>query len=316
MEERNLGTSGLRVSVAGLGCNNFGGRIGLEKSREVIHKALDLGFTLFDTADIYGGEPGASETVLGESLGERRGEIVLATKFGSPMDQEGRLKGASRRYIMSAVEESLKRLRTDWIDLYQLHFPDPLTPMEETLRALDDLVHQGKVRYIGSSNLPGWQVADAEWTARSLGLNGFISVQDEYSLLVRGVEKEVLPAARAYRLGVLPYFPLASGLLTGKYRRGEEPPEGTRFASTPSLAERYVNERNLVLVEKLETFARERGHSVLELAICWLLARPQVASVIAGATRPEQVEEHVRAAGWTLSSEDLEEIERLMEGTS
>lgn len=311
MQQRNLGTSGLRVSVIGLGCNNFGSRSGLEASRKVIHKALDLGVTLFDTADVYGDEPGASETILGQSLGERRGEIVLATKFGSPMDREGRLKGASRRYIMTAVEESLKRLRTDWIDLYQLHFPDPLTPIEETLRALDDIVRQGKVRYVGCSNLPGWQVADAEWTARSLGLNRFISVQDEYSLLVRDVEKEALPAARAYELGVLPYFPLASGLLTGKYRRGEEPPGGTRFASTPRLAERYLNERNLMLGEKLEKFARERGHSLLELAICWLLARPQVASVIAGATRPEQVEENVKAASWTLSSEDLAEIDRL-----
>jgi aryl-alcohol dehydrogenase-like predicted oxidoreductase len=311
MQQRNLGTSGLRVSVIGLGCNNFGGRSGLEASRKVIRRALDLGVTLFDTADVYGDEPGASETILGQSLGERRGEIVLATKFGSGMDKDGRLKGASRRYIMSAVEESLRRLRTDWIDLYQLHFPDPLTPIEETLRALHDLVRQGKVRYIGSSNLPGWQVADAEWMARSLGLNRFISVQDEYSLLVRDVEREVLPAARAYGLGALPYFPLASGLLTGKYGRGAEPPEGTRFAGTPRLAERYLNERNLMLVEKFEKFAQERGHSLLELAICWLLARPQVASVIAGATRPEQVEENVEAASWTLSSEDLAEIDRL-----
>jgi aryl-alcohol dehydrogenase-like predicted oxidoreductase len=316
MEHRNLGTSGLRVSVVGLGCNNFGGRIGLETSREVIRKALDLGVTLFNTADVYGGEPEASETVLGQCLGERRGEIVLATKFGSRMGGEARLKGASRRYVMSAVEASLKRLGTDWIDLYQLHFPDPLTPIEETLRALDDLVRQGKVRYVGSSNLPGWQVADAEWTARSLGLNRFVSVQDEYSLLVRDVEKEVLPAARAYGLGVLPYFPLASGLLTGKYRRGEEPPEGTRFASMPGLAERYVHEHNLALVERLEAFARERGRSLLELAISWLLARPQVASVIAGATRPEQVEANVNAAGWSLSGEDLEAIDRLMEGAS
>jgi aryl-alcohol dehydrogenase-like predicted oxidoreductase len=313
MQQRNLGSSGLRVSVVGLGCNNFGGRSGLEASRKVIHKALDLGVTLFDTADVYGDEPGASKTILGQCLGERRGEIALATKFGSPMDKDGRLKGASRRYIMSAVEESLRRLRTDWIDLYQLHFPDPLTPIEETLRALDDLVGQGKVRYIGSSNLAGWQVADADWTARSLGLNRFISVQDEYSLLVRDVEKEVLPAAKAYGLGALPYFPLASGLLTGKYRRGAGPPEGTRFASTPRLAERYLHERNLVLVQRLEDFARERDHSLLELAICWLLARAPVASVIAGATQPEQVEENVKAAGWALSGEDLAEIDRLMQ---
>ena len=314
MELRNLGKSGLRVSVVGLGCNNFGGRIDLEASRAVVHRALDLGITLFDTADIYG-ERGGSEAALGAILGDRRKDIVLATKFGGPMDDGGRLKGASRRYVMTAVEASLRRLRTDWIDLYQLHFPDPLTPIEETLRALDDLIAQGKVRYIGCSNLPAWQMVEALWTARDLGLNAFASCQDEYSLLVRGVERELLPAASAYGLGLLPYFPLASGLLTGKYERGRPAPGDTRFANMRGLAERYMTDANFAAVEKLKAFAEARGRTLLELAFSWLAARPQVASVIAGATRPEQVEQNVRAVGWTLAAGDLAEIDRLGGGT-
>ncbi|HSB78343.1 MAG TPA: aldo/keto reductase, partial [Candidatus Methylomirabilis sp.] len=214
MKQRSLGKSGLQVSLIGLGCNNFGGRIDLEASRKVVHKALDLGITLFDTADIYG-ERGGSETILGQVLGDRRKDIVLATKFGMPMDDAGVLKGASRRYILSEVEASLRRLRTDWIDLYQLHTPDPLTPIEETLRSLEDLIRQGKVRYIGCSNLPAWQVVEALWTARLLGINAFVSCQDEYSLVVRDPDRELLPTMEAYGLGLLPYFPLASGLLTG-----------------------------------------------------------------------------------------------------
>ena len=210
MQERNLGSSGLRVSLVGLGCNNFGGRIDLEATRKVVHKALDLGITLFDTADIYG-ERGGSETFLGQILGERRKDIVLATKFGMEMDAAGKKKGGSRGYVMQAVEDSLRRLRTDWIDLYQLHRPDPLTPIEETLRVLDDLVRQGKVRYIGCSNLPAWQVVEAQWTARTEHLNAFASCQDEYSLLVRDIERELVPAIEAYRMGLLPFFPLASG---------------------------------------------------------------------------------------------------------
>ncbi|MGH9438953.1 MAG: aldo/keto reductase, partial [Terriglobia bacterium] len=217
MQFRNLGKSGLRVSVVGLGCNNFGGRVDLEQTRKVIHKALDLGITLFDTADVYGNKGGA-EDLMGQILGDRRKDIVLATKFGMPMDNAEKT-GASRRYIFFAVEASLRRLRTDWIDLYQLHQADPLTPVEETLRALDDLVHQGKVRYTGCSNLAAWQVVEAQWTAQHLGLNTFASCQDEYSLLARDLERERMPAIRAYGLGLLPYYPLASGLLTGKYRR-------------------------------------------------------------------------------------------------
>jgi aryl-alcohol dehydrogenase-like predicted oxidoreductase len=308
MKRRNLGKSGLRVSLVGLGCNNFGGRIDLEASRRVVHKALDLGITLFDTADSYG-NLGGSETILGQVLGERRKDIVLATKFGQAMDPAGNLKGASRRYILSAVEASLRRLQTDWIDLYQLHIPDPLTPPEETMRALDDLVHQGKVRYIGCSNLPAWQVVEAQWISRELGIQAFASCQDEYSLLVRNIEKELLPAMQAHGLGLLPYFPLASGMLTGKYKRNAPVPEGSRFAAWKALGERYANEANFDIVERLEKFSQQRGHSLLELAFSWLTAHPAVSSVIAGATRPEQVEQNAKAADWTLTPEDLAEID-------
>jgi len=306
---RTLGRSGLEVSVAGLGCNNFGMRIDLEATRKVVAKALDLGITLFDTADIYG-NMGGSETMLGQVLNERRKDIVLATKFAGPMT-DGARRNASRRYMMTAVEASLRRLKTDWIDLYQLHFPDPLTPMEETLRALDDLIHQGKVRYIGCSNLPAWQMVEAQWIARDRGLHSFISTQDEYSLLVRQIESEKLPAAEAYGMGVLPYFPLASGLLTGKYQRGVEAAAETRFANLQGLAKRYLTDANWARVEQLEAFCVKRGHTLLELAFSWLLARPAVASVIAGATKPEQVETNVNAVNWRLAPEDLTEIDRL-----
>ena len=310
MDIRNLGSSGLRVSLVGLGCNNFGGRIDLEASRKVVHKALDLGITLLDTADTYGNF-GGSEECLGAILGARRKDVVLATKFGMPMNAEGTIKGASRRYIMSEVEASLRRLKTDWIDLYQLHQPDPLTPIEETLRALDDLVRQGKVRYIGCSNLPAWQVVEAQWTARHLGLNAFVCAQDEYSLVVRGIDRELIPALQAYDMGLLPFFPLASGLLTGKYRRNATLPAGTRLANTQRLADRFLTEANWQIAERLQDFAATRGHSLLELAFSWLAARPQVASVIAGATKPEQLEENVKAADWALSAADMTEIDRI-----
>jgi aryl-alcohol dehydrogenase-like predicted oxidoreductase len=310
MRLRNLGRSGLRVSLVGLGCNNFGGRIDLDASREVVHRALDVGITLFDTADIYG-ERGGSEEALGAILGDRRKDIVLATKFASPMDDEGVLKGASRRYIMSAVEASLKRLKTDWIDLYQMHVPDPLTPVEETLRALDDLITAGKVRYVGSSNFAGWQIVEAEWTARHLGLERFVSAQDEYSLLVRDVEEEVVPAVEAYGIGFLPFFPLASGLLTGKYKRGEPLPAGTRFANGPNYVARWMNDENFTRVERLGALAEAHGRSMLELAVSWLAAHPFVSSVIAGATKPEQVERNVQAAGWMLTPEELGEIDKI-----
>ena len=308
MEIRNLGASGLRVSAIGLGCNNFGGRIDLEATRKVIHKALDLGITLFDTADTYAGM-GGSETVLGEVLGDRRKDIVLATKFSKPMATDGTKQGASRRYIMSAVEASLRRLKTDYIDLYQQHDYDSLTPIEETLRALGDLIRQGKVRYIGNSNFPAWRIAEAEHVARAINVNHFASCQDEYSLVVRDIEKDLLPAARAYNLGLLPFFPLAGGLLTGKYKRGAAVPADTRFGKVPALHDRYVTPRNEDIVEKLQAFAQARGHTMLELAFSWLASRPQVASVIAGATRVEQIEQNVKAIGWALSAEDLAEID-------
>jgi aryl-alcohol dehydrogenase-like predicted oxidoreductase len=310
MEQRNLGRSGLRVSLVGLGCNNFGMWIDRAGSQAVVDKALDLGITLLDTADVYGNK-GGSETILGEILGARRKNIVLATKFGIEMDAAETLKGASRRYIMAAVEASLRRLKTDWIDLYQLHRPDPLTPIEETLRALDDLIRAGKVRYIGCSNLAAWQVVEAEWTARDRVLEAFVSCQDEYSLVVRGIERELMPALQAYGLGLLPYFPLASGLLTGKYKRNTKLPAETRLTTTQRLADRFMTDDNWAVVERLEAFCAERGHSLLELAFSWLVRRPGVASVIAGATKPEQIEQNVRATGWALTQEDMAAIDRI-----
>ena len=310
MEIRNLGHSGLRVSAIGLGCNNFGGRIDEAATKIVIHKALDLGITLFDTADVYG-ERGGSEEVMGRILGDDRKRIVLATKFAAPMDDSGEKIGGSRRYIMEAVEASLRRLRTDWIDLYQMHRVDPNTPIEETLRALDDLIRQGKVRYTGCSNFPAWMMTEAAWTARTAGLNGFVSCQDEYSLVHRAPEAELMPAARKLGFGLLPYFPLASGLLTGKYRRNTPLPAGTRLAKTQRLADRYLTERNWKISEKLGDFAEARGRTMLELAFSWLLAQPPVASVIAGATRPEQLEQNVKAGTWAMTPEELAEIDRI-----
>src|SRR6201989_3158605 len=227
------------------------------------------------------------------------------------MAADGTKQGAPRRYIMSAVEASLTRLKTDYIDLYQQHDYDPLTPIEETLRALDDLVRQGKVRYIGNSNFPAWRIAEAEFCARAMNGNRFISCQDEYSLVVRDIEKDLLPAAQQYNLGLLPFFPLASGLLTGKYKRGAAPPDDTRFGKAPALKDRYITPRNEEIVEKLQAFAQARGHTMLELAFSWLAARPQVSSVIAGATRVEQVEQNLKAIAWTLSADEMKEIDKI-----
>lgn len=310
MELRNLGRSGLRVSAIGLGCNNFGGRIDLEATRKVIHKALDVGITLFDTADAYG-ERGGSETCMGQVLGDARKRIVLATKFGIAMDDSGESEGGSRRYVFAAVEASLRRLQTDWIDLYQLHRPDPRTPIEETLRALEDLSRAGKIRYYGCSNLPAWQVVEAQWTAKTLNLAGFVSCQDEYSLVVRDAERDLMPAMRAYGLGLLPYFPLASGLLTGKYRRNMSMPEEARLTKTQRLAERYLTEKNWEKSEKLIDLAEARGRKPLELAFSWLLAKSPVASVIAGATKPEQIEQNAQAGAWKMTADDLADIDQI-----
>ncbi len=306
MRYRRLGNSGLSVSVVGLGCNNFGRRIGLDQTRAVVHAALDAGITLFDTADIYG----ESEDFLGEVLGSARADIVLATKFG--MDMQGQLGpdwGArgSRRYIRKAIESSLRRLRTDWVDLYQLHAPDPSTPIEETLAALQELVGEGKVRYIGCSNFAAWQLADADWTARYRGASRFISAQNHYSLVERDVERELAPACEHLGVGILPFYPLANGLLSGKYRRGEDAPEGTRLAMRPE----WLTDRRFDRVEALEAYAEERGRSLLDVAIGGLAAQPAVASVIAGATKPEQVAANAAAGEWVPTAEDLKALNKL-----
>ena len=310
MEYRNLGSSGLRVSLVGLGCNNFGMRLELEQTRAVVDRAFDLGITFFDTADMYGGR-GGSETQLGKILGHRRKDIVLASKFGMAMSDDGTKIGASRRYIMSAVEDSLRRLKTDWIDLYQLHQPDPLTPLDETMQALDDLVTQGKIRYIGCSNLPSWQVVESQWLSKSMGLNRFVSCQDEYNILNRDVEAELIPAMRKYGCGLLPYFPLASGLLTGKYKRTEMP-EGARLTDMPTFANRiYLTDENFGIVDRLKKFANKTGHSILELAFGWMASRPTTASIIAGATKPEQIDANVAAINWVLSQSEIDEVDKI-----
>jgi aryl-alcohol dehydrogenase-like predicted oxidoreductase len=308
---RKLGTSGLSVPLVGLGTNNFGGRLDLEASRRVIHKALDLGVTFFDTADAYGAK-GGSESIIGEVLGPRRSEVILATKFGSPIDEAAGFTGASRRYVFLAAEASLKRLRTDWIDLYIIHRPDPATPIEETVSALHDLVLQGKVRYVGLSNFEPWQVVEAQRVARELGATSFIASQDEYSLLRREAEGERAQVLRRYGLSLLPYFPLASGLLTGKYRRNAPLPENGRLAKVKGLADRYLNDANFTLVEKLEAFANARDHSLTDLAFAWIASRDWVASIIAGASTPEQLQSNAKAAEWNLDQADLAEVARIL----
>jgi len=305
MAYRRLGGSGLVVSVAGLGGNNFGMRIDLDATRAVVHAALDEGVTLIDTSDSYG----ASEEFLGEVLQGRRDDVVLATKFGSSVQgANGADWGArgSRRYIRRAVERSLQRLRTDWIDLYQLHRPDPETPIEETLSALSDLVHEGKVRYVGSSNFAGWQVADADWIARTKGYERFVSAQNNYNVIEREVEADLVPACQRFGVGLLPYFPLASGLLTGKYRRGEAPPEDTRLKVWGMQAQ--LSDERFDAVDKLQAFAAERSVTLLDVALGGLAAMPTVASVIAGATTPEQVRANVAAAAWPPDPSDLDAL--------
>ncbi|MEU8276936.1 aldo/keto reductase [Microbispora bryophytorum] len=306
MTYRRLGDSGLVVSALGLGGNNFGRRLDLDATRAVVDAALDAGVTLIDTADIYG----ESEALLGEVLKGRRDQVVIATKFGGDVNgANGPDWGAraSRRYVRLAVERSLRRLKTDWIDLYQLHFPDPSTPIEETLSVLTDLVREGKVRYVGSSNFASWQVTDADWIARTGGFERFVSAQNEYSLLDRGVDKELVPALLHHGVGLLPYFPLANGLLTGKYRRGEEPPAGARLAGRPQ----YLTDARFEVVERLQEFAERQGVSLLDVAIGGLLAQPSVSSVIAGATRPEQIKANVAAAAWRPDDAALEELNEI-----
>jgi aryl-alcohol dehydrogenase-like predicted oxidoreductase len=314
MSYRRLGTSGLVVSVVGVGCNNFGRKLDADGSREVVDAALDAGITLFDTADIYGTPHGSSEEFLGAALKGRRDEAIVATKFG--MDMQG-LNGndfgarGSRRYVVRAVEASLRRLGTDYLDLYQLHEPDPATPIDETLAALDDLVRTGKVRYLGNSNFAGWQIADADWTARAAGHTPFISAQNRYSLLHRDVETEVVPACEQFGLGLLPFFPLDSGLLSGKYRRGEQPAAGTRLA-----LDRYrpvLEGADWDTVEALTEFGAARGHSLLDVAIAGLAARPAVTSVIAGATTAEQARANAAAGTWVLTPPDIAALNDILE---
>jgi len=297
------------VSIVGIGCNNFGGRCDENQTRDVVAKALDEGITFFDTADVY--SAGKSEEFLGKALGERRKDIVLATKFALPMGDDPLMRGTSRRYVFNAVEASLKRLKTDYVDLYQVHFPDASTPIAETLDALTDVVRQGKARYIGCSNFAGWQLADAIWTSAHQHFAVFITAQNQYSLLERGIEGELVPAANHFRVGILPYFPLASGLLTGKYRRGEGAPAGTRLGSGPDQGKQALARADFDRIERLEDYARKHDHSLLDLAIGWLASQPLVSCVMAGATRPEQVEQNVAAAGWKLTAGEIAEVNEL-----
>ncbi len=308
MQYRQLGNSGLRVSVVGLGCNNFGRRIDRSGTARVVDAAIDEGINLFDTADVY--SEGESEEFLGAAIKDRRERVIVATKFRSMMGDGPNDSGGSRGYIYRAVEASLRRLHTDYIDLYQMHSPDAETPIEETLSTLNDLVREGKVRYLGSSNFAGWQLADADWVARVNHWVPFVSAQNHYSLVERGVEREVIPACERFAIGMLPFFPLASGLLTGKYHRGEAAPEGTRLAGNPR-ADRFLNDTAFDVVEGLERFGKERGVSLLQIAIGGLAAQPQVASVIAGATTVEQVIANAKSGIWIPSAEELTEINRL-----
>jgi aryl-alcohol dehydrogenase-like predicted oxidoreductase len=315
MTYRQLGESGLTVSTVGLGCNQIGGKLDLAATRAVVDAAIDAGISLFDTADIYGKQPGVSEQLLGQALEGRRDRVVVATKFGKPMNGAtlpGYEARGSRRYIRASIEGSLTRLHTDHIDLYQMHEPDIRTPIEETLDALDELVHEGKVRYIGSSNFAGWQIVDADWAARTGSGARFISAQNEYSLLERAAEAEVIPAAEHVGVGLIPYFPLARGLLSGKYRRDAEAPAGTRLAGNPGLLARA----NWDVVEVLQKFADARDLSVVDIAIGGLAAQPGVASIIVGATKPAQVQANAKAGQWQPTAADLVELDDITGGPS
>jgi aryl-alcohol dehydrogenase-like predicted oxidoreductase len=301
----------LEVSVVGLGCNNFGMRCDQAQTAAVVNAALDAGITLFDTADVYGGQ-GKSEEYLGNALGSRRDDVLIATKFGMPMSDDGKHQGASRRWIEQAVEDSLRRLGTDRIDLYQLHAPDQETPIVETLEALDALVKAGKVREIGNSNFDAAQIRAADDASSAAGVAKFVSAQNYYNVLNRHVDNDVAPAASERGLSVLPYFPLANGLLTGKYHRGESAPDGTRLAALPAdRVDRVLSDKNFDKVEALEKLAADRGHTLLELAIGWLATQPHVASVIAGATKPEQVAANAAAGDWQLDSDTLAAVDQI-----
>jgi len=311
MKKKNLGSSGLHVSVVGLGCINMGMMNDQAQTEAVVNKALDLGINFFDVANTYGGPNGMAEDMLSQALGARRPDIVLATKFGGASGRAGGAMeaGGSRHNIMKAAEASLKALKTDYIDLYQIHFPDHGTPIDETLRALDDLITQGKVRYVGNSNFAAWQLVEAEFIARELGLNRFVSAQNRYSLINRGAEDELVPAAQKYGIGILPYFPLESGLLTGKVKRGEAAPEGSRLSKWSGA---FVSDAKFDTIDKLMAVAEPHGRTLLDYAIGWLAHQSHVSSVIAGATKPEQLEQNVAAAEIELSVEELAGIEEAL----
>jgi aryl-alcohol dehydrogenase-like predicted oxidoreductase len=312
---RKLGNSGLKVSEIGLGGDTFGRDIDEQTTAFIIDHALDLGINYIDTADVYGWG-GWSEKYVGKAIKNRRHRFIIATKFGVAVVKDSP-QGASkeglgsREYILKAVDASLRRLKTDYIDLYQFHMPDPETPVEETLRALDDLVHAGKVRHIGCSNFSGWELCEALWVSKAAGLNSFVSVEPRYNLLDRHIEEELVPCCQAYNVGVIPWYPLAGGFLTGKYHRGEAPASGTRFSSNPALYGRMLNAANFDLLDKLQAFAAEHNHSVLELAIAWLLAHPWISTVIAGVTKAEQVSANVASAGWKLTADEMADLDRI-----
>ena len=309
MQFRNVGRSGLRVSTIGLGCNNFGWTIDKDASRPVVHKALDLGITLFDTADYYGSTPGNSEDVLGDLIAGQRDKIVLTTKFGVPLVGADRTPNNSRSFVLNAIEGSLRRLKTDWVDIYMIHWPDASTPMEETLRALDDIISSGKARYIACSNLAPWRIVESKWIAKEISSHGFIAAQDEYNLINRAAEKDLIPALQAYDMALIPYFPLASGLLTGKYLK--EAATGRLQQNFLNLGNRLLTETNLDKVRKLNEVAEGAGHSLLELAMSWTATRPGVASVIAGATRAEQLEQNVAALNWDFTPDQIAAIDEI-----
>ena len=301
MEMRKIGS--LEVSLVGIGCNNFGGRIDDKATAAVVDAAIDAGITLFDTADVYGN--GKSEEFLGKAVGKRRDQVVIATKYGA-------MAGAKPETVKTSCENSLRRLATDRIDLFQLHRPDDDTPIEDTLAAMHDLVDAGKVVEIGCSNFDGTRIDAAESAAKSKGTARFVSMQNQLSLLDRRQQDDVVAACQRHDLKILPYFPLANGMLTGKYRRGEAPPEGTRLAGMPEERRgRVFDDRNFEIVERLEAFATERGHTLLELAMSWLACLPQMGSVIAGATKPEQVRSNATAVAWKLTPEEMDQVDQL-----
>ena len=311
MEYRQLGSTGLQVSAVGLGTNNFGFRMDEESSIKVAHQAVEEGINFIDTANSYGRY--LSEERIGIAFKDVRKDVLIATKFGNGMGDGPNTRGASRHHIMQQVEGSLRALQTDYIDLYMIHRPDANTPIEETLRAMDDLVHQGKVRYLGCSNFSAWQLCEATWMSKSLNLAPFTSVQNEYNMLNRSVERELVPFCKEYNVGIVPFYPLAGGFLTGKYRQGETVPEGTRLAGNERAQGNTLTEKNFAMLSKLEDFAEERGHPMVELAIAWLLGNSTVSSVISGATKTEQVTANAKAADWHLTPEDMKEIDEILQ---